>query len=81
MLCTGNPGQTVEKIPAPRVGETEGTGCHQLAAGQTRLEQGLSAFLLPMAMAQVGCTIYFQEQKEHPVLVLDMFQEKSKNYS
>lgn len=81
MLCAGNLGQTAEKISAPQEAEAEGTGCQQLATGQTRLEQGLSAFLLLVAMAQVDCTIYFQEEKENPVSLLDTFQERSKNYS
>lgn len=65
MLCTGNLAQTVEKVPAPPEAEAEGTDCQQLATGQMRLEQGPSAFLLPMAMAQVSCTIYSQEQTEN----------------
>lgn len=69
MLWAGNLGQTVEKIHASQEAEAEGTGCQQLTIGKTRLQQGLLAFLLPMAVAQVRFPIYLQEQTENLVLI------------
>lgn len=69
MLWTGNLGQTVEKAHVSQEAEAEGTSFQQLTTGQMRLEQGLPAFLNPMAMAQVGFPIYLQEQKENSVLI------------
>lgn len=47
MLCAGNLGQRVGKIPTSQ----EALAANSPATGQTGLEQGPSAFLLPMAMA------------------------------
>lgn len=69
MLWPGNLGQTVEKILVSQEADAEGTGFQELTTGQTRLEQGLPAFLNPMAIAQVGFPVYLQEQKENSVLV------------
>lgn len=40
-----------------------------MTIGETRLEQGHLAFLLPIPVAQVRFPIYLQEQKENSVLI------------
>lgn len=40
-----------------------------MTIGETRLEQGHLAFLLPMPVAQVRFPIYLQEQKGNSVLI------------
>lgn len=59
MLCTGRLSRTVGQVCAPQEAAAKGTGCQQLATGQTRLEQGLSALLFHMVIAQVSSTTYF----------------------
>lgn len=77
LLWTGNLGQTVKKTHISQEAEAEGTGFQQLTTGQTRLEQGLPAFLNPMAMAQVGFPFICKNKKKSSVLIsLDTFQQK-----